>query len=290
MFEVDATQLPVASQEQPTDELAVSADPAVELVESSTDEAPVSTETAEPIETTEQLILGKYKSNEEVYKALQHSTSEASRMANELSAYKRGVQDARPQQSQAAEPATPKYSVDQLEYAKVDLLTNLAAAQAQGDAQKARELAGNVAWCDREIRKQEFASLTQQHTAKSAESQIMSDALTVVQKYQADIQAGPGNPLYDKAAALHSTYLAMGQPDNNLTRAQAIALAANLLGKDATGVAQTSRKELTTTLQKSLKAAVQAGTGKASVAAAANPDFENMTDAEFTTWKAKHLK
>lgn len=284
---MDETLDLAASQEQPASDQAVIV-PAVESDESSTSTEPVEPATSTEPETPEPLILGKYKTNEDVYQALQHSNAEASRMAAELAGYKRGVQDTRTP-SPAAD-TTPKYSVDQLEYAKVDLLTNLAAAQASGDTQKARELAGNVAWCDREIRKQEFAALSQQQTSKSAESQIMSDALTIVRKYTADIQAGPGNALYDKAAQLHSTYLAMGQPDNDLTRAQAIALAANLLGKDATGVAQTSRKELTSTLQKSLKAAVQAGTGKANVAAAGTPDFENMTDAEFTAWKSKNLK
>lgn len=281
---MDETQVQVASQEQPTDELAVTV-PAVESDESATSTEPVNAATSTETEPPEPLILGKYKTNEDVYQALQHSNAEASRMAAELAGYRNGVKDAGRAPQAPPASTTPKYTVEQLEYAKVDLLTNLAAAQASGETTKARELAGNIAWCDREIRTQEYSTFTQRQTAQTAQSQIMQDALTVVRKYQADIEAGPGNALYDKAAALHGTYLAMGQPDNDLTRAQAIAFAANLLGKDAAGVEQASRKQLTSTLQKSLKAAVTAGSGKGDTKGSASPDFGSMTDTQFTAWQ-----
>lgn len=274
----DETVDPAASvTEQPAGDATDSASPPAS-------EAPVESAVAETSTTTApeaHLWAGKYTSPEELEKGYLNSTAESSRMAAELSAYRRSAPSAAP----ATKPDAPKYSVEQLEYAKQNLHVNLAAANAAGDQAKASEVAGNLVWCDREIRRQEMASYQSTFSRQSAEQSLMGDAFAVLKKYQGDLQ--PGNSLYEKAASYHAAYLQMGLPDNAIVQAQAVALAANLLGKDATGAGQQARKELSTSLNQALKQAVQTGAGKPAAKAAVTPDFLQMSDEDFTKWKSQ---
>ena len=73
-----------------------------------------------------------------------------------------------------------------------------------------------------------------------------------------------------------------------LIQAQAVSIAAQLLGLSSKKVEQTTRKELTKNIQNALKAGVvTAGGGKAGKTAG-TPDFLKMTDAQFRAYKAQH--
>jgi len=69
-----------------------------------------------------------------------------------------------------------------------------------------------------------------------------------------------------------------------LVQAQAVSMAAQVLGLSSKKVAQTTRKELTKNINQALKQGVQPGGGKATKSAAA-PDFSKMSDAEFIKYK-----
>lgn len=263
--------------EQPAGDAADNTSP---LASETTPES-ATAETSTAVAPEAHLWAGKYTSPEELEKGYLNATAESSRMAAELSAYKRGPTPA----ASPAKPEAPKYSVEQLEYAKQNLHMNLAAANAAGDQAKASEVAGNLVWCDREIRRQEMTSYQNTFSRQSAEQSLMGDASAVLKKYQVDLQ--PGNPLYEKAASYHAAYLQMGLPDTAIVQAQAVALAANLLGKDASGAGQQARKELSTSLNQALKQAVQTGAGKPAAKASATPDFLHMSDDEFTKWKSQ---
>lgn len=59
------------------------------------------------------------------------------------------------QLSKPAGTTRPKYTVEQLETGKANLLRLVAQAERDGNDEKAAEYAGNIVWCDREIRKLE---------------------------------------------------------------------------------------------------------------------------------------
>lgn len=288
MSEENATLDPAASTEveQPALE-----EQAVEPGESVQEEAP-GTELEQSVTETPQpkLYAGKYKTVEELEAAYQNTSSEASRMAQRLAGFEK-----------PATPKTeaPKFTQDQLETFKegrlleVTQAQNLAAAeyakgnitQAQQYEAQARESARQIRLIDAELRKLDIANTLQSSTKQAAEQRLLKDAVGVLKQYQSDLT--PGTELYTKASEFMDGYIAMGMdPENPLVQAQAVSMAAQLLGLSSKRVEQTTRKELTQNISKALKQGVIQGAGKAGKTSSAAPDFLKMTDAEFKAYKA----
>ena len=224
--------------------------------------------------------------------AYQEVQSEASRMAQRLAAIER---DGTP----APKAEAPKYSSDQLETWKEGRIREVAhfenqalRYQSEGNyelanqaASKASEAARQVRLIDAELRQMDIQKFQGQNTRQAAERKLVGDAAGILKQYESDLT--PGTDLYGKASEFLSGYEAMGlDPKNVLVQAQAVAMAAQSLGLSAKKVEQTTRKELTKTINQALKQGVQAGAGKAAKSAS-TPDWANMSDDEFVATKKK---
>lgn len=235
------------------------------------------------------LYAGKYKSVEDLENAYKNSTSEASRMSQELR--QRSTEPAKPQ------PTEKQYSVDELESFKEGHLLEVTKAQAAaqrayeaGDVQKAQELearalnsARQIRMIDARLRKAEIDSTLSVSKKSAAESRRMKDATSIIQQYRGELVEG--TDLHAKASEFMADYQDMGFDINSpLVQAQAVAMAAQVLGLSSKQVAQTTRKELTTSISQALKQGVQTGAGKASKGNAA-PNFATMSDQEFIAYK-----
>jgi len=279
----DVSEQPETAQAE-TEQLEVAVTEAPESGEPETETAP-----PEP-----QLLAGKYKTAQELEEGYRNAQAENSRMAQELAQYRRQTQN-----PQTTSQEKPKYTQDQLETWKESRLvemsrySNLAERlQAEGkyhEAQQAMAQAGEAArqvrLIDKELRSLDIAAYTQQSTRQSAESRLVADASNVVKAYSADLV--PGTDLYNKASYFLEGFAAMGQdPQNTLVQAQAVLMAASVLGLPAKRVEQDTRKELTKTINTALKTGIKAGAGKASKAASL-PDFSKMKDEDFIKWKAE---
>jgi len=284
---------PTASEEvleQPVEQAEVEA---TEVEATETPEAEA-TETATETPATPRRYADKYDSPEDLERAYREQNAEASRMAARLAQYERG-------QSQPVTPKAeaPKYTNDQLEGWKETRLREVAAYQnmagrfeADGNLQEARrydslaaESARQIRMIDAELRKNDIQATMGASTRQAAEQRLVGDAVNVVKQYASDLV--PGTPLYEKASEFLSGYKAMGlDTESPLVQAQSVAMAAQILGLSSKKVAQSTRKELATTINQRLKEGVVAGAGKAAKSAAA-PSFMDMTDDQFIAWKAK---
>lgn len=287
MPELETLEAAASETEQPE---AVQAE--TEHVEGpeSTEAAPVETETAEVQETAPRLYADKYKSPEELERAYRDSNAENSRMAAELARLR--------QPSQQKQTTEPKYTADQLETWKEGRIREVARyenladrlasegrhTEAQQAAAQAAESARQVRLIDSELRKMDIRSSLQESSRTGAEQRLVSDATSVLRQYQGDLV--PGTELYNKASYFMDGFVAMGQDkDSPLVQAQAVLMAASVLGLPARKVEQTTRKELTKTMSQALKSGIKAGAGKASKSAG-YPDFAKMSDADFIKYKA----
>ena len=206
--------------------------------------------------------------------------AESSREALRLYHENRQLQERLTQSSQPAKPQT--YSAEQLETWKAGYLVQQAQAAAGGDLQKAQEAAQQVILIDRELRKQEAQSYTQQNQRETAQQHWRTETAPVIQKLQADLV--PGNPLYEKAAQLYTQAVQAGSQPNDLTLNQAIITAAALTGKFTAGLVQDTRREFSNQVQTKLKEAVLAGSGGSTAGTRKDigaEDINAMSDADF---------
>ena len=262
-----------------------------QVTEESAETTPVQETDSDTVETEPQprVYANKYKSDAELERGYLELQSHASRQAQRLAELERAVSTPKVEKSQ--------YSPDQLETWKEGRLREVAqyesqAARLQADgryeeagraAALAAESARQIRMIDAELRKIDIQATMRQTTSKAAEQKLVSDAVGVLKQYQSDLVEG--NPLYHKASEFLNGYEAMGlDPNSPLVQAQAVAMAAQMLGLSSKKVEQTTRKELTKTINQALKAGVTAGAGKAAKTASA-PDFMKMTDAEFIAYK-----
>lgn len=251
-----------------------------------------STETAETGDLPP-LLAGKYTSTEELVKGYQNATSEASRLAAELAGYRKGVEAVK---GNKPETTAPEYTPDQLKSWKTGHLAKLADAQAakrlamkDGDYETARKFeeeaatsANQISLIDDKLRELDMTRATRASRQEGATHKVMSEAQNVLRKYQS--QLVDGTPLNAKATELWQHYLDMGHADNAVTQAQAVLLAAELVGAKPSGDTST-RKTLTNSIKSALKQGVVAGAGKAKATTGTNPDFMAMSDQEFIAYK-----
>ncbi len=288
MADENVTLENTASEEQPVEPQTVESP--VEATEASPEVAEAPEATAET--SPSKLLAGKYKTAEELERAYQNQNAEATRMAQELAQYRRP-------QTETPKADTAKYTPDQLESWKEGRLIEVAQAQnaaqaayASGDYQtaqkyeaQAKESARQIRLIDSELRKLDIQQSLGNIKKQTAESKLLSDAATVLQQYKGDLT--PGTELYGKASEFLEGFQAMGMdPESALVQAQAVSMAAQVLGLGSKTVAVNTRKELTNTISQALKQGTVAGAGKASKSGSGQPDFLKMTDAEFRAYKA----
>jgi hypothetical protein len=262
-----------------------------QVTEDVSQETPDESETVSEETPQPRVFAGKYKSAEDLEQAYKEVQSEASRMAQRLADIERSATP--------APKVEPKYSSDQLENWKEGRIREVAhfenqalrlQSEGQYDAanqasQKAQEAARQVRLIDAELRQMDIAKFQGQNSRQAAERKLVGDAAGILKQYESDLV--PGTDLFSKASDFLSGYEAMGlDPKNVLVQAQAVAMAAQSLGLSAKKVEQTTRKELTKTINQALKQGVQAGAGKAAKAAS-QPDWANMSDDEFIATKKK---
>lgn len=262
----------------------------VEASESQTTETEV-TETVEKPATSEapRKFAGKYSTVEDLEEAYRRSNAEASRMAQQLSS------STKPEKTEK-----PKYSESQLEDWKEGRILEVANAQAaatqayaQGDITKAqqaeqiaKEAAKQIRMIDAELRSMSVTSTLSSEKKARAEGKLLNDAVTVLRQFKDDLVEG--TDLHTKASEFMEGFVAMGMDSENaLVQAQAVSMAAQVLGLGSKKIAVDTRKQLTNTINQALKQGVVAGTGKASGSKGSTTDFMKMSDKEFRTYKSQ---
>lgn len=261
----------------------------VETSESQTAETEV-TETVEKPVTSEapRKFAGKYSTVEDLEEAYRRSNAEASRMAQQLSS-------AKPEKTEKT-----KYSESQLEDWKEGRLLEVANAQAaaaqayaSGDISKAqqaeqiaKEAAKQIRMIDAELRSMSVTSTLSSEKKARAEGKLLNDAVTVLRQFKDDLVEG--TDLHTKASEFMEGFVAMGMDSENaLVQAQAVSMAAQVLGLGSKKIAVDTRKQLTNTINQALKQGVVTGAGKASGGKGSATDFLKMSDKEFKAYKAQ---
>lgn len=265
----------------------------VETSESETTETTETnvTETSQKEATSEapRKFAGKYSTVEDLEEAYRRSNAEASRMAQQLSS----VTKVKETETKA------KYTEAQLEDWKEGRILEVANAQAaaaqayaQGDISKAqqaehiaKEAAKQIRMIDAELRNMSVTSTLSSHKKAQAEGKLLNDAVTVLRQFKDDLVEG--TELHKKASEFMEGFVAMGMDSENaLVQAQAVSMAAQVLGLGSKKIAVDTRKQLTNTISQALKQSVAAGAGKASAGKGGAVDFMKMTDKQFRDYKA----
>lgn len=259
-----------------------------------TSEAATETEVTETVEkpvTSEapRKFAGKYSTVEDLEEAYKRSNSEATRMAQQLASVNKPAPVAE----------KTKYSESQLEDWKEGRILEVANAQAaaaqaysQGDIAKAqqaeqiaKEAAKQIRMIDAELRTMSIASTLGSQKKAQAEGKLLNDAVTVLRQFKDDLVEG--TDLHTKASEFMEGFVAMGMDSENaLVQAQAVSMAAQVLGLGSKKIAVDTRKQLTNTINQALKAGVTQGAGKAAAGKGGAVDFMKMTDKQFRDYKA----
>lgn len=264
----------------------------VETSESETTETKV-TETVEKPVTSEapRKFAGKYTTVEDLEEAYRRSNAEASRMAQQLSSTKT---------EKTEKTEKTKYSESQLEDWKEGRILEVANAQAaaaqayaSGDISKAqqaeqiaKDAAKQIRMIDAELRSMSVTSTLSSEKKARAEGKLLNDAVTVLRQFKDDLVEG--TDLHTKASEFMEGFVAMGMDSENaLVQAQAVSMAAQILGLGSKKIAVDTRKQLTNTINQALKQGVVTGAGKASGGKGSATDFMKMSDKEFKTYKAQ---
>jgi hypothetical protein len=277
-MEPNETLEPTASeQEQPVEEAVAPETQEQPVPEPVAEEA--STEPEQP-SFTSRTWAGKYKDPEELERAYLEAQREASRMAGELSALKKS-----PGTTQTTEPEHKKLEVERNRWAQYLRNPNLSEQERlQADEQ--------VRLYDRAIAKAEaLYEFRQESTRQSATQTLEQESQQVLQQYQSDL-SNMASPLYQAAATRYQSLVNAGYPDNNATKALAVAYAAALTGQGMKQAVQQDRGKLLKTLNQQAKKAVVAGAGGPAAVKSGQitaKDIDNMSDAEFAAYERKLL-
>ena len=282
--------------ENETLEETTSTDEVEQLETDQTVETSESDATSETTETSDneatsapRKFADKYDSIEDLEKAYKLSNAEASRMAQQLANV-----------SKPKEPSVEKtkYSESQLEDWKEGRILEVANAQAaaaqayaSGDYAKgqqaeqiAKDAAKQIRMIDAELRNMSITSTLGSQKKAQAEGRLLNDAVSVLKQFKDDLIEG--TELHTKASEFMDGFVAMGMDaDNALVQAQAVSMAAQILGLGSKKIAVDTRKDLTNKINKALKEGVAQGAGKAAAGKGGPTDFLKMTDAQFRAYK-----
>lgn len=261
----------------------------VETSEATTETEVTETPVTEVTSEAPRKFAGKYSTVEDLEEAYKRSNSEATRMAQQLA----NVNKPAP----AAEKT--KYSESQLEDWKEGRILEVANAQAaaaqaysNGDVAKAhqaeqvaKEAAKQIRMIDAELRNMSITSTLGSQKKAQAEGKLLNDAVTVLRQFKDDLVEG--TELHTKASEFMEGFVAMGMDSENaLVQAQAVSMAAQVLGLGSKKIAVDTRKQLTNTINQALKAGVTQGAGKAAAGKGGAVDFMKMSDKQFREYKA----
>ncbi|TKB87875.1 MAG: hypothetical protein E8D43_00690 [Nitrospira sp.] len=193
-----------------------------------------------------------------------------------------------------------KYSESQLEDWKEGRILEVANAQAaaaqayaSGDISKAqqaeqiaKDAAKQIRMIDAELRSMSVTSTLSSEKKARAEGKLLNDAVTVLRQFKDDLVEG--TDLHTKASEFMEGFVAMGMDSENaLVQAQAVSMAAQVLGLGSKKIAVDTRKQLTNTINQALKQGVVTGAGKAAGGKSSATDFMKMSDKEFKAYKAQ---
>ena len=268
----DETLIDEAPEGQPSAE-AVAETPSVEPGSESVESAP---DAGQPVS---RLYAGKYKSDEELEHAFLESQREASRMAGELAAYRKGL---------GTQPATPSATPSQIDKYETERgkWEQYAAREDISMVERTKALS-QISRYDREIGKLEAQSEWESKSNRQSASRALEgDAQAVFETYQADLS--PGSSLYQAAEQRYAQMLRAGYPDAISTKADAVLWAAHKTGAAKSKVVQKDRTGFLDNLNKQAKAAVRAGAGTATPVksgAITAKNIEQMSDAEFAKYE-----
>lgn len=254
--------------------------------ETPVDAEPVPGETAAEASPEEQpspatrAWAGKYQSPEELERAYLESQREASRMAGELSAFKKS-----PAPTTSAEPKWKQLEVERNKWAQHYRSTSLSEDQKwQADEQ--------VRLYDREIAYERAKYDFEQSTTRTmATREIETEAATVMNQYANELN-NMASPLYQASAKRYESLIRAGYPDNDTTKALAVTYAAALTKTNVSKAVQQDRGALLKTLNTQAKKAVVAGAGgQANVKSGGitGKDIDKMTAKEFADYERKVL-
>ena len=249
------------------------------------------TETPEKEVTSEapRKFAGKYSTVEDLEEAYRRSNAEATRMAQQLSS-----------STKPTKTEKTVYTESQLEDWKEGRILEVANAQAaaaqayaQGDITKAqqaeqiaKEAAKQIRMIDAELRSMSVTSTLSSEKKARAEGKLLNDAVTVLRQFKDDLVEG--TDLHAKASEFMEGFVAMGMDsENTLVQAQAVSMAAQVLGLGSKKIAVDTRKQLTNTINQALKQGVVTGAGKAAGSKGSTTDFMKMSDKEFRAYKAQ---
>lgn len=252
-------------------------------------EAPSTEAGAEPVEAAPdqgqpaptRIYAGKYKSDEELERAYLESQREASRLAGELSSYRKAQQTQQP----ASEPEWKKLETERNKWAQY--------AATPGLSEDQRAHAWNqVSIHDRNIAKlealDEFQKLS---TKQSAAQKLEARALETFKQYEQDLS--PGSQLYRAAEETYFELVRAGYPETTATKALAVRDAADALGIQRSKVVSQDRKDFLGNLNKQAKAAVKNGAGTATTVKSHGgitaEQIARMSSAEFAKYEREHV-
>lgn len=228
------------------------------------------------------LFAGKFKSPEELEQSYLDSQREASRMAGELAAYRRSLEQ-KPDIA-SSEPSWKKYESDRDAWAKYARQPGLS------EDERANALYQVTLHSEKIAEERAFQRFQETSTKQGASQALESDALAVFETYQQDLS--PGSPLYTMAEQRYLQMLRAGYPEGTASKADAVLWAAHKSGVSKTRVVQQDRKELLGNMQKQARTAVRQGAGTAATARPVGitpKDFDRMTPAEFAKWERENV-
>lgn len=267
-----------SGEEQPVQE-AVAQETQEVVPAASETESEASAESEQPSATT-RAWAGKYQSPEELERAYLEAQREASRMAGELSAFKKTG-------------ASPTLSQTEPKWKQLDTERNKWAQQLRNPDltdQQRWQADEQVRLYDREIAYERAKyDIGQQSTRQSAEQELLSESQQVLSQYAPDLN-NMSSPLYQAAAKRYESLIRAGYPDSDTTKALAVTYAASVTNTSVSKAVQQDRGKLLKTLNANVKKAVVAGAGgptattKRTVGA---EDIDKMSDKEFAEYERR---
>lgn len=266
-------------EEQPVEE-------AVEGALSAEPEQPVEQEAsaAEQPSFQTRMFAGKYKDADELERAYLESQREASRMAGELSALRRGADAGRPE-GRGPEPEWKQLEAQRNQWAQQLRRMDLS----DQDRWQAEE---QVRLHDREIAyKRAMHDFSEQSTKQSASQALQQESAKVLDAYKQDL-SNQTSPLYQAAAQRYQQLVLAGHPKDTNTEALAVAYAAAVTGTTVNKAVRQDRSAMLQTLNANMKKAVVTGAGGPAAIKSGHvtaKDIDRMSPAEFAKFEREMM-
>lgn len=287
MADLDTTLEPAAAVEETAQPAETQAVETTETSAATTETGqPATTEAAQP-EPPTRLWAGKYKTPEELERGYAESTSEALRL------YQENQRTGKAAQADPTTAAEPTYTEPQLRQFRDHWTRTQAEALASGDTQKAAEAFGKINECNDRLMDVRLSTRETQAQSRTAAQSLAQESAEMLKPHAEQLKPGTAlfdaaNVEYDKAVRAFSALLPPGTPLspelNSYLSAVAVTMAAARTGNGTQKAAQAARSDLASTLQTTMKKAIQVGGGSAGKTDT-TPDFDSMTPGDFAKYQ-----